>query len=110
MRSSVVLPQPLGPRKHTNSPSWTTRDTPPMATTLPNFLATSLSSTAGGGVAPVIHAARASRPRLLRVPLRPLREDAVAVLRRPVEVVGMDDLADVLRQALGHGEAGHRDG
>src|SRR4030095_11596252 len=43
---------------------------------------------------------------LLRVPLLPLGEDAVAVLRRPFEVVRIDGLGDVLGQALGPGGAG----
>ena len=34
-RSSVVLPQPDGPRKETNSPAATARLTPPSASKLP---------------------------------------------------------------------------
>jgi hypothetical protein len=48
MRSSVVLPQPLGPRKQTNSPSATVSETPRSATTAPKRLATPSSATAGG--------------------------------------------------------------
>src|SRR5947207_13859697 len=98
MRSNVVLPHPEGPRKQTNSPSATVSETSASATTLSNFLAIETSSTAGVTAA------------LLRVPLVPLGEDTVAILRRPVEVVRIDDLADVLRQAFGHREARQRDG
>src|SRR5213593_1512718 len=54
-------------------------------------------------------AAGASGPRRpsLRVALLPLGEDAIAVLRRPVEIVGIDDLADVLGETLGHRKARH---
>src|SRR5713226_3530001 len=48
--------------------------------------------------------------RLLRVALLPLGEDAVPVLRRPLEVIGEHHLADVLRQPFRHREAGHADG
>ena len=41
----------------------------------------------------------------LGVALLPLGQDAVAVLRRPVEVVRVHDLGDVLGQALGPGES-----
>src|SRR5437868_2587226 len=91
-RRSVVLPHPLGPRKQTNSPSATASETSASATTASNFLAIERSSTAG-----VVTA-------LLRVPLRPLGEDPLAVLRRPVEVVRVHDLGDVLRQAFGRRE------
>ena len=49
MRSSVVLPQPLGPMTATNSPCWTSMSTRSMATTAPKRLAmprTSRSATA----------------------------------------------------------------
>ncbi len=38
IRSSVVLPQPDGPRKHTSSPGWMTRSIDFSATKSPNAL------------------------------------------------------------------------
>src|SRR5438477_439616 len=46
IRSSVVLPQPLGPRKQTNSPSPTSSVTRSRATTAPNRLAMPSRATA----------------------------------------------------------------
>src|SRR3989338_4653343 len=40
MRRVVVLPQPEGPSKTTNSPSWMLRETSLTAVTSPNFLPT----------------------------------------------------------------------
>src|SRR5512132_1023528 len=50
MRSSVVFPQPDGPRKHTNSPGSTDRLTPRSAMNTPNFLAMPSRATAAGRV------------------------------------------------------------
>src|SRR2546428_1810673 len=52
----------------------------------------------------------AGRRTLFLVALLPFGEDAVAMLRGPVEVVRIDDLRDVLREPLRDREAGHRDG
>src|SRR5215510_1125472 len=101
IRRRVVLPQPDGPRKQMNSPGATVRLTPRRAMKRPNFLAMPSRASAGGRVSgdviarpPV--AARSTPGPLLGVALRPLGEDALAVLGRPVEVVREDDLADVL--------------
>ena len=40
MRRQVVLPQPDGPTRTMNSPSWIARFTSSTAVTLPNFLVT----------------------------------------------------------------------
>src|SRR3970282_2202469 len=112
MRRSVVLPHPLGPRKQTNSPGLTARVTLRRATNWPNFLPMPSSATAGGratlscggpDMGPALPpAASPSCLTLLGVALLPLGEDAVPVLRRPVEVVGINNLADVLGEPLGH--------
>src|SRR3990170_4934709 len=98
-RRRVVFPQPLGPRKQTNSPSPTESETLLRATTSPNFLAIPSSSTAGG-----------RGTTLLRVPLLPLSQDSVAVLGGPLEVVGVNDLAYVLGQPLPDRKDPHDDG
>src|SRR5687767_1937404 len=51
IRRSVVLPQPDGPRKQTNSPGSTERLTPRRAMKPPNFLAIPSSATAAGRAA-----------------------------------------------------------
>src|ERR671923_1451235 len=101
MRRSVVLPQPEGPRKQTSSPCATERLTSRRATKPPKVLQT--PSTA--------------RAVLLGfsfrvVALVPFRQDAVAVLRRPAEVVLDQHLFVIggqVRQRLGdtrHGDDG----
>src|SRR5438309_8986032 len=77
MRSSVVLPHPDGPRKHSSSPGWTSRLTPFSAANSPNSLRIPESS-------------RKAMRLLLRfdcVPLLPFRQDLVAILRGVREVV-----------------------
>src|SRR5262245_26282137 len=115
MRSSVVLPQPDGPRKQTNSPCATARSMSSSAVKLPNCLRMPLSLrkvvTGRGGVAAGLPSGRrgtgsagplafaplggeAAAGRfggltffsLRVVPLRPLGEDALAVLGGPAEV------------------------
>ena len=49
IRSVVVLPQPDGPRRLKNSPSWTSRSMWSTATASPNFLTTSTSLTSTVG-------------------------------------------------------------
>src|SRR3990172_12408982 len=98
-RRRVVFPQPLGPRKQTNSPSPTESETLLRATTSPNFLAMPSSSTAGGW-----------GTTLFRVPLLPLSQDSVAGLGGPLEVVGVNDLAYVLGQPLRDRKALDADG
>src|SRR6185503_1253541 len=82
MRSSVVLPQPEGPRKQTNSPLAMSRSMCESAVNAPNSLRMPASrryvaSLTGGG---------SSLLALCVVALVPLVEDALAVLRGPGEV------------------------
>src|SRR5207247_11256009 len=77
MRSSVVLPHPDGPRKHSSSPGWTSRLTPFSAANSPHSLRIPESS----------RKAMRSLLRLHRVPLLPFGEDLVAILRGVGEVV-----------------------
>src|SRR5207247_11272386 len=58
IRSSVVLPQPDGPRRTRNSPSWAARSTPSTARTSPKCLLTARVSTV----------ARSNQPLLLPLP------------------------------------------
>src|SRR2546421_5824812 len=81
IRSSVVLPQPDGPRRTRNSPSWVARSTPSTARTSPKCLLTARVSTV----------ARSNQPLLL-----PLAEDA------PAGRVGF------LERLLGRGRAAGR--
>src|SRR5947208_1736405 len=84
-RRSVVLPQPDGPRKQTNSFSCTSSEIRSRAVNEPKRLVRCSILRYGFG-------ALTPRGLLLRlalgvVPLLPLLEDPLAVLRRPVEVV-----------------------
>src|SRR6185295_18502100 len=88
MRSRVVLPQPDGPSKQTNSPWATDRLTSRRATKLPKCLET--PSTA--------RAVASLRFGFCVIALFPLGEDAVAVLRRPAEIVFHQHGFVVLRQ------------
>src|SRR5258706_1459665 len=108
MRSSVVLPQPDGPRKQTSSPCRTPSETPFSATNFPNSLRIPESSRKS----PLMTVERryASVPtgaplffRLCRVPLLPFGEDAVAVLRGEREIVLDEALVEVGRQVREHG-------
>src|SRR5688500_12697976 len=90
MRSSVVLPQPEGPRKQISSPWCTPRLTSCSATTLPNsFL---MCESSRNSTADLL-----LRLGLGRVPLVPLVEDLVAVLGGEGEVVLDEALLEVLR-------------
>src|SRR5687768_2441571 len=94
MRSSVVLPQPEGPSRQTNSPWATDRLTSRRATKAPKCLET-----------PSTLSAASLRFGFCVIALFPLGEDAVAVLRRPAEVVLHQHLLVVRRyvgQRLGH--------
>src|ERR671923_2340151 len=87
IRRSVVLPQPEGPRKQTSSPGSTDRLTSRSATKPPKCLETPSTLSAallwlGFGV----------------IALVPFGEDALAVLRRPAEVVLHQHLLVVRRQ------------
>src|SRR5437868_1515404 len=97
MRSSVVLPQPEGPRKHTSSPRFTSRLTPLSATKAPNSLRISASWRNCVGAASFVTPGAASLLGLgLRVvALLPLVEDLVAVLRRIREVVLDEVLVEI---------------
>src|SRR6187402_1424622 len=94
MRSNVVLPQPEGPRKQMSSPWCTPRLTSCSATKLPNSLRIWESSR---------NSIRSLGFRLGRVPLVPLREDLVAVLRRIREVVLDEALLEVGRDVRERG-------
>src|SRR5512147_623583 len=112
MRSSVVLPQPEGPRKHTSSPGGITRSIDFSATKSPKALCTPSRRRASDAFSVLIAARtkvrRAERhlrsvpafhaggcavlPGLLRrclrlVALAPFREDLVAVGGGPGEVI-----------------------
>src|SRR5687767_4238645 len=81
MRSKVVLPQPEGPRKQTNSPRWMPRLISDSAVKPPNCLRTWRSSryrSWATDASPLLG--------LAVVALLPLVEDALAVVRRPAEV------------------------
>src|SRR5262245_34065713 len=91
--SSVVLPQPEGPSRQTNSPWATERLTSPSATKGPKCLATPSTLSALLGFCFGV------------IALFPLRQDALAVLRGPAEVVLHQHLGVVGRyvgQLLGH--------
>src|SRR6266850_272936 len=96
MRSSVVLPQPEGPRKQTNSPLRTPRLTSFSATKSPKRLWMFLSSRnwipACAGMTGNKGPCLPSLFTLRRVALLPFREDLVAVLRGVGEVV-LDEAA-----------------
>src|SRR5262245_19472548 len=83
MRSSVVLPQPDGPSRQTNSPCATDRLTSRSAEKPPKFLETpsTLSAEALRAAASLLGFCFGV------IALVPFGEDAVAVLRRPAEVV-----------------------
>src|SRR5678815_882905 len=124
-RSSVVLPQPDGPRKQTNSPSPIASVTSFSAGTVPNrlLILRSVRNTKGrcGGRAaaptgrPAESRAPAGDPAIARVSrircaglafdlLLPLGNDAVLVLRRSGEVHLVQHGGNVRRQArLQHG-------
>src|SRR6185436_9549821 len=94
MRSSVVLPQPEGPRKQMSSPWRTPRLTPFSAAKSPNSLRMPWSSRKSliwipddSGMTSLSSSHATSLFRFRRIPLLPLREDLVAVLRREGEVV-----------------------
>src|SRR5262245_61702798 len=100
MRSSVVLPQPEGPSRQTNSPWATDRLTSRSAEKPPKSLETPSTPTA----LPLLGFCFGV------IALVPFGEDAVTVLRRPAEVVLHQHLLVVRRhvgQRLGH--ARHRD-
>src|SRR5581483_6348032 len=62
-RSSVVLPQPLGPSRVKNSPSWTSSEMPPTASTGPKRLRTLVRRRNGrSSVAPIVLGSILSRP------------------------------------------------
>src|SRR5688500_14592137 len=90
MRSSVVLPQPEGPRRQTNSPWATASVTSRKATKAPKCLETPST----------LSAASLLRFCFCVIALFPLGEDAVAVLRRPAEVVLHQHLL-VIRRHVG---------
>src|SRR5215208_6575846 len=98
MRSSVVLPQPDGPRRQTNSPWLTARLTSRRATKLPKCFETPSTASASLGFGFCV------------IALFPLGEDAVAVLRRPAEVVLHQHLL-IVRRHVGKrlGDARHGD-
>src|SRR6476469_5244488 len=98
IRSSVVLPQPDGPRNVTRLPRGTSRETSSSAVKRPNRLVMPVSDRKVAGDAPARSTAcirfprlqgllTLFRQRLAVVALRPLGEDLVAILRRPVEIV-----------------------
>src|SRR5215475_2139121 len=70
MRSSVVLPQPDGPRRTRNSPSRVTRSTPSTARTSPNTLRTARVSTVAMAQVDAMGAAGARRAVRSRNPRR----------------------------------------
>src|SRR4051812_27052966 len=82
IRRSVVLPQPEGPRKQTNSPLRMPRSMPCRATKAPNSLRTRRSSSRWSGA----NAVRSAFFRLAVVAAGPFGEDPLAVVGRPVEV------------------------
>src|SRR4029079_16647803 len=128
MRSSVVLPQPDGPRNTISSPRRTESETPCSASKRPKLLRMPVSSRKEGPAwvmccgetgcasssdAPGWPGAPLRRaPRLLTrvVALRPLGDDLVAVLRRPGEVVLHEPLLVVGWHEIERlGDAGHRE-
>src|SRR5688500_19002455 len=86
IRSSVVLPQPEGPSRQTNSPCATERLTPRSATKAPKCFSTPSTLSAS------------LRFGFCVIALVPFGEDAVAVLRRPAEVVLHQHLLAIRRQ------------
>src|SRR5262245_24880513 len=98
MRSSVLLPQPEGPRRARNSPGAASRETSSTATTEPNDLRS--RRTLSAGAAPLIAAAArggpAGSPRDLAPPaLRPLGE-------LPRHQVGVGEEHLLHERAVGH--------
>src|SRR6476659_9806165 len=97
IRSSVVFTQPDGPRNVTRLPRGTSSETSSSAVKRPKRLVMPVSDRKVTGGAPArstlcIRFPRLSflalfRQRLAVVALRPLGEDLVAILRRPVEIV-----------------------
>src|SRR5687767_850090 len=82
MRSSVVLPQPEGPRKQTNSPLAMSRSMPDSALNAPNSLRMPASRRYGAALTEGGSLLFA----LAAVALVPLTEDALAVLGGPREI------------------------
>src|SRR4029079_16318162 len=96
-RNSVVLPQPDGPRKQTNSPSSMSMLTPSSAVTPANAFEIPRSERKAARRAASRRASGSALPLDL---LLPFRKDAVLVLRRRGEVhVLVEHGRDVRRQA-----------
>src|SRR4030095_15166082 len=94
MRSTVLLPQPDGPRRDRNSPGTASSETSATATTAPNDLRS--PETRSAGAAPLTAgdtspARRGSTSDLAPPPLRPLRE----LLRHEVGVGEVHALHEV---------------
>src|SRR5258708_9003392 len=95
-RSSVVLPQPLGPTSANSSPERTSRVTPSTAATTPKRLVTSRSSTpAAISLSGSPEAARwretAAGARLTRFPRRSVTDPQAELLPQPERDDGGDE-------------------
>src|SRR6185312_16710871 len=124
IRKSVVLPQPDGPRKQTNSPSSTARLTPSSAVTAPKRLRMPASvrnivkgcrsrRPARAGVARAPQRARGCRDRSALDRALPLGKNLVLVAGRGIEVHLVENRRHVggkarLQYRLGGLGAGHR--
>src|SRR5438552_9358540 len=88
--SSVVLPEPLGPRIVTSSPGWTVRSTPASATTSPNRRTMALRTRSASAPATLARGAFVSTPkqrpeRSPQHPLRPALLHLGSVFRLPLD-------------------------